>query len=97
MLSPNDQPDPLEREVVMKIKPEEELTDLSLDDCLGIREPLRPTQCPQCRAEIVKRIVYGYPAEEDPTPVEERDYVLGGDTVDLDSPRWYCAACRHQW
>ena len=83
----------------MKIKPEEaeEPNDLSLDDWLGIREPLRPPHCPQCRDERVKGIVYGYPAEEDPTPVEERDYVLGGDTVNLDSPRWYCAACSHQW
>lgn len=57
----------------MNNKPEE---DPSLDDLLGIREPIRPSHCPQCRAEIVKRIVYGLPMEEDPTPAEERDYVL---------------------
>jgi hypothetical protein len=78
----------------MKNKPEE---DPSLDDLLGIREPVRPSHCPRCRDERVKRIVYGYPAEEDPTPVEERDYVLGDYTVDLDSPRWYCPACGHMW
>jgi len=63
----------------------------------GKVERRRPSNCPQCGADVVKSIVYGLSMEEDPTPVEERDYVLGGCVLRMDSPSWCCGACGHKW
>lgn len=83
----------------MDKKPKESDDDpsQSLDEWSGIVIAPRPSRCPQCGSEKVKRIDYGLPAEEDPTPVEERDYVMGGDCFDFDSPRWHCGDCGHEW
>ena len=82
---------------MMEIKPEdlENLDDL--DAWFSKPKISRPSHCPQCGYEQVKRIVYGLPSEDDPTPAEERDYVLGGCIFDLDSPSWYCGSCGHRW
>jgi hypothetical protein len=81
----------------MNIMPEENTHVLSIDAWIGIFETPRPSRCQRCRAESVKRIDYGPQAEVDPTPVEERDYVLGGCCFDLDSPRWRCGNCGREW
>jgi hypothetical protein len=74
------------------------LTELvGAGELFGMVKTLRPSACPQCGAEVVKRIVYGLPAEVDPTPVEERDYALGGRRLRKDSPGWHCGACEHRW
>jgi hypothetical protein len=80
----------------MKLKPPVEIIDGDLFGFSKI-EIQKPSHCPQCGAEIVKSIVYGLPAEVDPTPVEQRDYVLGGCVLRKDSPGWHCGACNHQW
>jgi hypothetical protein len=83
----------------MKDKPEESGDDPRLlpDELFDVIEVRRPSHCPQCGDESVKRIFYGLPTEEDPTPVEERDYVLGGFDPRLDSPSWHCGDCGHKW
>jgi hypothetical protein len=53
--------------------------------------------CVESGVEVVKSIRYGLPMEEDSTPAEERDYVLGECCIDLDSPGWNCEACGHSW
>jgi len=57
----------------------------------------KPKNCPQCKSAKVLRIVYGLPDKPDPTPVEERDYVLGGCFLNEASPNWYCPECGHRW
>jgi hypothetical protein len=86
-----------ERKVVMKDKPEDAERLADLDEWFGKIERPRPAHCPKCGSERALSIVYGLPAEVDPTPVEERDYVLGGCYIDSDSPRWHCGACGHEW
>jgi len=81
----------------MNIEPDEVGDDPNLDEWLGRIERAKPSHCPKCGSEKVKRIVYGMPVEEDPTPVEERDYVIEGRSLDLDSPGWYCGGCGHRW
>jgi hypothetical protein len=63
----------------------------------GKAERRRPSNCPQRRADVVKSIVYGLPMEEEPAPVEERGYVIGGCVLRMDSPSWYCGARGHKW
>jgi hypothetical protein len=79
----------------MKRKPVE-IIDGKMFGFSKIERPM-PSNCPQCGAKNVKSIVYGLPAEVDPTPVEQRDYVLGGCCLRMDSPGWYCEACGHKW
>ena len=79
----------------MNIEPEKSRD--GLDAWLDKIERTRTSTCPQCRSERVKRIACGLPMRDDPTPVEERDYVLGGCILDLDSPGWHCGACGHRW
>jgi hypothetical protein len=86
---------PTKREIAMKRK-RVEIVDGELFG-FGKVEIQRPSNCPQCGAEVVKSIRYGLSMEEDPTPAEERDYVLGGCCIDLDSPSWNCGACGHSW
>jgi len=88
-----------EREVTMKVTPEDAdiLDDPDMEVWFGMPKIQRPSHCPQCGSEQTKRIVYGLPGGEDPTPVEERDYVLGGCLFNSDSPQWYCGACGHKW
>lgn len=62
-----------------------------------INERAKPSVCPQCGSEKVRYIVYGLPDKPDPTPPDERDYVLGGCCVDRDSPNRYCKSCGHCW
>jgi hypothetical protein len=84
----------IRREDVIKLKPP---VIIGGDEIFGRVERQMPPNCPQCGAESVISIVYGLPMEMAPTPVEERDYVLSGCCIDLDSPGWYCEACGHKW
>ncbi|MCI0339151.1 MAG: hypothetical protein L0226_16385 [Acidobacteria bacterium] len=57
----------------------------------------RPSACPNCGSSKVLGIVYGLPDFDKLPPKEERNFILGGCCIDLDSPGWYCDECEREW
>ena len=58
----------------------------------------KPT-CPRCNSKNQVKILYGLPRfdEEMEKDIDEGKIVLGGCSIDWDSPIWRCKDCFHKW
>jgi hypothetical protein len=55
--------------------------------------PEIPPRCPQCGAEAVRPIVYGYPAPEATRQEDQGEIILGGCVIFEEAPTWRCKRC----
>ena len=58
----------------------------------------KPT-CPRCNSKNQVKILYGLPRFDRQMEVdkEKGKIVLGGCSIELDSPIWSCKDCHHRW
>jgi hypothetical protein len=53
--------------------------------------------CPRCNSRTFVPIVCGYPTEEALAAARRGELVLGGCSLQIDGPNWYCPRCRLSW
>jgi hypothetical protein len=52
------------------------------------------SRCPNCRAQTLVHLVYGYPGPVTMMEADEGRIALGGCLVTDDDPRYRCQSCR---
>lgn len=56
-------------------------------------------KCPNCNKTWIAKIVYGYFCINElmDKDLKSKKIVLGGCTIDEQSPKWVCNSCGHTW
>lgn len=53
--------------------------------------------CPKCGSKEAAKIVYGEPDVKLLEQVERKKVVLGGCSIPIPTPEYYCWECEHEW
>ena len=57
----------------------------------------RPTACPACGSDRLKRLVWGRPSEEGQVWIDRGTAITAGCTPPPYPPQWRCSGCGHEW
>ena len=54
-------------------------------------------KCPKCDSLDVLEIIYGTPSRDLLLDEEKGKVILGGCSIDENSPSLHCQDCKHEW